>query len=76
MCIRDRSTDAPEAGQVWKEEAAAVSFYGIGVDQSGNVYAADAKGFAENGEVFVYNPAGELQNKYTVGRGPNGFAFN
>ncbi|MFH6984116.1 DUF5074 domain-containing protein [Marinoscillum luteum] len=70
------STDAPEAGQVWKEEAAAVSFYGIGVDQSGNVYAADAKGFAENGEVFVYNPAGELQNKYTVGRGPNGFAFN
>ncbi|MEQ8583602.1 MAG: hypothetical protein RIC30_18935 [Marinoscillum sp.] len=70
------STDAPEGGQVWVDEASAVSFYGLGVDQSGNVYTADAKGFAENGEVFVYSPAGAFQTKYNVGRGPNGFAFN
>lgn len=55
----------------------ATGFYGIGVDDSGNIYLSDSKGFTENGEVFIYEPNGDFVEKFNVeGRGPNGFAFN
>ncbi|MBW3546311.1 MAG: SMP-30/gluconolactonase/LRE family protein [Bacteroidetes bacterium] len=67
-------TEAPSSALV--EESNAMGFYGIGVDKDGLIYAADAKGFAENGEVFRYNPDGTFIDKFAVGRGPNGFSFN
>ncbi|MFY0606225.1 MAG: hypothetical protein JXR10_05890 [Cyclobacteriaceae bacterium] len=52
------------------------SFYGIGVDEDGNLYASDAQGFEGNGKVYVYSTDGMLKYSAAVGRGPNGFAFN
>lgn len=70
--VETRTDAQPET---FTEQTDAISFYGLGIDESGQVYAADAKGFSENGEVFVYSPTGELMNRYGVGRGPNGFVF-
>lgn len=58
------------------ELAEATAIYGLGVDSEGNVYMADAVGFAENGHVYKYSTDTELITRYSVGRGPNGFAFN
>ncbi len=52
------------------------SFYGIGVNADGDIYASDAKAFEGNGTVYSYTSNGILKSTYTVGRGPNGFAFN
>ncbi|MDH5608024.1 MAG: DUF5074 domain-containing protein [Cyclobacteriaceae bacterium] len=57
------------------EETSATGFYGIGTDVAGTLYLADAKGFQAAGEVYTYQPDGTFREKYTVGRGPNGFLF-
>ncbi len=49
--------------------------YGFKVNQ-GNIYIADAKDYVSNGEVFIYNLTGDLQQKHTVQIIPNSFYFN
>lgn len=57
-------------------EAAAISFYGIGVDATSNtIYVGDSKGFQGNGTIFRYNVDGTSIDSFEVGRGPNGFIF-
>lgn len=52
-------------------------FYGIGADpKTGNVLVADAGDFLVDGEVHVYDANGAMITSFTVGRIPNGFAFN
>jgi YVTN family beta-propeller protein len=58
-----------------KFTSAATYLYGFGVD-GGRIFVADAKNFASDGEVFIYNNAGILQKQFTVGLNPNGFYFN
>ncbi|MEQ9216748.1 MAG: hypothetical protein RLO17_01815 [Cyclobacteriaceae bacterium] len=64
------------SGTPFISAADAVSFNGIGVDGSGNLYLGDSKGFVENGEVFIYGSDGTFMEKFSVGRGPNGFILN
>lgn len=42
----------------------------------GNMYVTDAKDYVSNGEVFVYNLNGTLQNQFTVDIIPNSLYFN
>lgn len=49
--------------------------YGFKVNQ-GNIYVSDAKDYVSNGEVFIYNFTGDLQQKHTVQIIPNSFYFN
>ena len=49
--------------------------YGFKVHQ-GNIYIADAKDYVSNGEVFIYNLTGDLQQKHSVQIIPNSFYFN
>lgn len=70
------ATSQSSVPEMVREFEAAVSFYGIGVDSEGTFYLADAKGFAENGQVFVYSRGTTTVEVHNVGRGPNGFAFN
>jgi hypothetical protein len=53
----------------------ATTLYGFGVE-SGKIFVGDAKDYASNGAVFVYNTAGTLQKQFSVGLIPNGFYFN
>jgi hypothetical protein len=58
-------------------ENAASGFYGMDIDPNTNIiYMGDAKGFAGDGEVYRYNVDGTFINKFSTGRGPNGFVFN
>lgn len=57
-------------------EAAAVGFYGIGVDPSTDIiYVGDAKAFNGNGTVYRYKNDGTAIDNFSSGRGPNGFVF-
>ena len=57
-------------------EPDAIQFYGIGVDPvTDAIYVSDAKGFQGNGSVFRYEQNGVAIDRFTVGRGPNGFVF-
>lgn len=49
--------------------------YGIGVFQNENIYVGDAKSFAAAGQVFAYDPSGNLLATYDVGIAPNQFLF-
>jgi hypothetical protein len=53
------------------------SIYGIGIDESGNYWIADHRGFTQNGLVVKANKENPqvIVNKYEVGIGPNGFLF-
>lgn len=51
------------------------NFYGLGVDEDGNIWGADAKDFTSNGEVVIYNNEGTVLESYEVGVIPNGFLF-
>jgi hypothetical protein len=53
------------------------SFYGIGVDpETGYLFGSDAKDFASNGEVLVYDLSnGELHHTLPAGIAPNSFVF-
>ncbi|WP_458626287.1 YncE family protein [Winogradskyella sp. PC D3.3] len=42
----------------------------------GTIYIADAKDYTSNGEVFIYNRYGDLQNQFSVQIIPNAFYFN
>ena len=57
--------------------ADAVNIYGIGVNpNTGEVYVGDSKAFDGVGEVFRYSVNGTFVESFSVGVGPNGFAFN
>lgn len=49
--------------------------YGFEVNE-GKIYIADAKDYVSNGEIFIYNLTGSLQQKHTVQIIPNSFYFN
>jgi YVTN family beta-propeller protein len=52
------------------------TFYALAVDQqSGDVYAADAKSFSAAGEVKRFDKNGALRGSFTAQRGPGAFAF-
>ena len=53
----------------------ATTLYGFGVNE-GKIFVGDAKDYASDGEVFIYNTSGTLQKKFSVGLLPNGFYFN
>lgn len=55
--------------------SSAITLYGFGVED-GKIYVSDAKDYASDGEVFIYNTTGTLQKKFSVGLIPNGFYFN
>ena len=58
------------------EISSATSLYGIGVDpSSGDVYIGDSKGFQGNGSVYRYSSDGTSIDEFSVGIGPNSFAF-
>ncbi|REE24524.1 hypothetical protein DFQ09_104296 [Winogradskyella pacifica] len=49
--------------------------YGFEVHE-GAIYIADAKDYVSNGEAFIYNLNGDLQNQFSVQIIPNAFYFN
>jgi len=53
----------------------ATTLYGFTVEDD-KIYVSDAKDYASNGEVFIYNTSGVLQKQFNVGLIPNGFYFN
>jgi YVTN family beta-propeller protein len=53
----------------------ATTLYGFGVED-GKIFVGDAKDYASDGEVFIYNNSGVLQKQFNVGLNPNGFYFN
>lgn len=51
-------------------------YYGVGIDEfSGDIYVGDAKGFAGNGVVSVFDPNGRKYREFASGIGPSWFAF-
>lgn len=68
--------DSAKPANAFITESTAVSFYGIGVNPSNdNIYVGDSKGFQANGAVYRYKSDGTSIDNFTVGIGPNGFAF-
>ena len=53
----------------------AITLYGFGVED-GKIFVGDAKDYASDGEVFIYNTSGTLQKQFNVGLIPSGFYFN
>lgn len=53
----------------------ATTLYGFGVNDA-IIFVGDAKDYASDGEVFIYNTSGTLQKQFSVGLLPNGFYFN
>lgn len=53
----------------------ATTLYGFNVE-NGRIFVGDAKNYASDGEVFIYNTSGILQKQFSVGLIPNGFYFN
>lgn len=49
--------------------------YGFEVEE-GKIYVADAVDYTSNGKVHIFNLSGNHLETYTVGKLPNGFAFN
>jgi hypothetical protein len=50
--------------------------YGLGIHPvSGHIFVADAKGFAETGEVSEYDENGNFLQAFSTSIGPNGFLF-
>lgn len=49
--------------------------YGFTV-RNNKIYVADAKNYTSNGEIFIYDLQGNLENNYQVQLIPNGFYFN
>ena len=68
--------DSAKPTSAFITESTAVSFYGIGVNPSNDqIFVGDSKGFQANGSVYRYNADGTAIDNFTVGIGPNGFAF-
>lgn len=73
---RVNTTDAAGPSAPLLTEAAAVSFYGIGIDPETDIlYVADAKAFQGNGTVYTYSTDGSARGTFTVGIAPNNFVF-
>lgn len=53
----------------------ATTLYGFAVEND-LIFVGDAKDYASDGEVFIYNTTGTLQKQFNVGLIPNGFYFN
>jgi YVTN family beta-propeller protein len=52
------------------------TYYNLAVDEgTGDIYAADAKGFVAAGEVFIYSNSGVRKNHFTAQRGPSVIRF-
>lgn len=51
------------------------SLYGFKVN-NGSIYIADAKDYSSNGEVFIYDSTGVLQQQFSVEIIPNSFYIN
>lgn len=49
--------------------------YGFDV-KDGKIFIGDAMDYTSNGQVHVFSTSGTLLNSYSVGKLPNGFAFN
>lgn len=49
--------------------------YGFDVND-GKIYVGDAMDYTSNGKVYVFTTSGNLLGSHTVGKLPNGFAFN
>lgn len=52
-----------------------IGYYGIAFDDQGELYLLDHQGFQSPGKVIHYSPAGQREDSYTVGIGPNGLIF-
>lgn len=73
---RVNTTDTAGPTTALLTESAVSSFYGIEIDPKTDViYLADTKAFSGNGTAFTYTTSGTAIGSFTVGRGPNGFAF-
>ncbi|WP_421876018.1 DUF5074 domain-containing protein [Marinoscillum sp.] len=72
--LKSINTDGAGTAELIHQFESVTSFYGLAVSKGGAVYLADAGNFTENGKVYVI--LGDILLSYSVGRGPNGFAFN
>ncbi len=74
-------------GPVWELDASTLTvisedfipgtWYGIGLDPvTGHVFAADAKGFATNGVVSIYDRSGLKLGEFVAGMGPSWFVVS
>lgn len=52
------------------------NYYGITVDENGDLYVTDAVDYVQQGQVYWYNASGSLINQFKVGINPNGVVFN
>ena len=53
------------------------TFYAMAMDEvSGDLYLADAKNFASDGEVHIFTKNGILKKTFTVQKGPGAIAFD
>lgn len=50
-------------------------FYGLGIENSGNIWVSDAKDFVQQGDVYRYTAQGIELAKYQAGIIPSGFVF-
>jgi YVTN family beta-propeller protein len=66
--------DTPQITEVFTDDQV-TSFYGIGIDESSNLFMTDSKGFQSAGEVILYTASGIREASYTVGIGPNSLIF-
>jgi len=52
------------------------TFYAMGVDPvTGDLYLSDARGFASDGEVSIFESDGTYRARFTAQKGPGAFAF-
>ena len=49
--------------------------YGIGIDNEGRIYVADAKNFTSEGDIIIFNPDGSVYSELKAGIIPGYFAF-
>lgn len=52
------------------------NYYGITVDENGDLYVTDAVDYVQRGQVYWYNASGSLINQFKAGINPNGVVFN
>lgn len=73
--VYSENLSAVSIGSIPLFTSTATTLYGFNVE-NGKIFIGDAKNYASDGEVFIYNTMGILQKQFTVGLIPNGFYFN
>lgn len=73
--IYSENVSATAIGSVPLFTSTATTLYGFSVEND-RIFVGDAKDYASDGAVFIYNAAGTLQKQFNVGLIPNGFYFN